>query len=149
MTQGTAIAIDEILRLLPHRYPFLMVDRVVEVEPGRRAVGIKCVTVNEPHFQGHFPEQPIMPGVLIAEAFAQMAGIVALSAHPDYAGKAVYLVGLDKMRFRRPVAPGDRLVLTCEKLLEKRSIWKFAARAEVDGVLVAEGEIIATVADHP
>ena len=100
--------IDQIMTLLPHRYPFLMIDRVEEVEPGERAVAVKCVTVNEPHFQGHFPQTPIMPGVLITEAFAQTAGIVALSAHDDLAGKTVFLLGLDKVRFRKPVRPGDR-----------------------------------------
>ena len=141
--------IQGILALLPPRFPFVMVDRVVELEPGRRAVGLKCVSANEPQFQGHFPEQPIMPGVLIAEAFAQMACIVALSAHRDYAGKAVYLMGLDRVRFRRPVVPGDRLVLTAEKTQEKRSIWRFQATAEVDGRKVAEGQVLATVADRP
>ena len=109
--------IDEIMQILPHRYPFLMIDRVEEVEPGERAVAVKCVTVNEPHFQGHFPQTPIMPGVLIAEAFAQTAGIVALSAHEDLAGKTVFLLGLDKVRFRKPVRPGDRLVITAHQLV--------------------------------
>jgi 3-hydroxyacyl-[acyl-carrier-protein] dehydratase len=135
------------MELLPHRYPFLMIDRITELEPGVRAVGIKCVTVNEPHFQGHFPQQPIMPGVLVAEAFAQMAGVIAMSAHPDFSGKAVYLLGLDRMRFRKPITPGDRIVLTCEKIFERRKIWRFSARAEVDGKKVADGEVMATVAD--
>lgn len=145
---GAAIDVQKILELLPHRYPFLMIDRVLEVEPGVRAVGVKCVTVNEPQFQGHFPEHPIMPGVLIAEAFAQMAGVIAMSAHPDFSGKAVYLMGLDRMRFRRPVTPGDRLIITCEKTFERRGVWKFSARAEVDGKKVADGEVMATVADR-
>lgn len=145
----TELSIEELMELLPHRYPFLMIDRIDEIVPGERAVGVKCVTVNEPHFQGHFPAQPVMPGVLIAECFAQMAGIVALSAHRDFAGKAVYLMGLDRLRFRKPVLPGDRMTLYCEKVGEKRSIWKFSARAEVEGVKVAEGEVMATVADRP
>ena len=143
-----AIDIDEILKLLPHRYPFLMIDRVLEVEPGERAVALKCVSVNEPQFQGHFPEEPIMPGVLICEAFAQVAGIVALTANPDFAGKAVYLLGLDKIRFRHPVRPGDSLIITVEKSGESRGIWTFAARAEVDGKKVADGGVMATVADR-
>ncbi len=143
------IDISEILALLPHRYPFLMVDRVTELVPGERAVGLKCVTANEPHFQGHFPEQPIMPGVLVVEAFAQMAGIIALSAHPDYTGKAVFLLGLDRVRFRKPIVPGDRLTLICEKTLQRRNVWKFAARAEIEGVKVAQAEVMATVADRP
>ena len=138
--------IDEIKQLLPHRFPFLMIDRVEEVEPGERAVAVKCVTVNEPHFQGHFPQTPIMPGVLIAEAFAQTAGIVALSAHEDLAGKTVFLLGLDKVRFRKPVRPGDRLVITAEKQAVSRGIWTFKVVATVDGVKVADGGVMATVA---
>ena len=145
----TDINIQDILKLLPHRYPFLMIDRVLEVEPGVRAVGIKCVTANEPQFQGHFPEHPIMPGVLLTEAFAQLAGVIAMTAHPDFTDKVVYLMGLDKVRFRKPVIPGDRVVITCEKLFERRGVWKFAARAEVEGVKVADGEVMATVADKP
>lgn len=141
------IDIDEIMKLLPHRYPFLMIDRVEEVEPGVRAVAVKCVSVNEPHFQGHFPEMPIMPGVLLCEAFAQTAGIVALSAHSDLAGRAVYLLGLDKVRFRKPVRPGDRVVITAEKESERRGIWNFKVVATVDGVKVADGGVMATVAD--
>ena len=141
------IDIDEIMKLLPHRYPFLMIDRVEEVEPGVRAVAVKCVTVNEPHFQGHFPSMPIMPGVLLCEAFAQTAGIVALSAHSDLAGRAVYLLGLDKVRFRKPVRPGDRVMITAEKESERRGIWNFKVVATVDGVKVADGGVMATVAD--
>jgi len=142
------IPIDNILELLPHRYPFLMIDRVLEVEPGVRAVGVKCVSINEPQFQGHFPEQPIMPGVLICEAFAQVAGVVALTAFPDLAGKAVYLLGLDKVRFRKPVRPGDQMIITVEKESESRGIWRFQAVAEVDGTKVADGGVMATVADR-
>ena len=138
--------IDEIMQILPHRYPFLMIDRVEEVEPGEHAVAVKCVTVNEPHFQGHFPQTPIMPGVLIAEAFAQTAGIVALSAHEDLAGKTVLLLGLDKVRFRKPVRPGDRLVITAKKQAVSRGIWTFKVVATVDGVKVADGGVMATVA---
>jgi 3-hydroxyacyl-[acyl-carrier-protein] dehydratase len=140
--------IDTIMSLLPHRYPFLMIDRVEEVDPGERAVAIKCVSVNEPQFQGHFPQTPIMPGVLITEAFAQTAGIVALSAHEDLAGATVYLLGLDKVRFRKPVRPGDRLVITAEKDSISRGIWKFRVVATVDGVKVADGGVMATVAER-
>ncbi|MEL6349071.1 MAG: 3-hydroxyacyl-ACP dehydratase FabZ [Myxococcota bacterium] len=140
--------IQALLAMLPHRYPFLMLDRVLEVAPGQRAVGVKCVSVNEPHFQGHFPTQPIMPGVLIAEAFAQLAGVIALSAYPDLSGKAVYLLGLDKVRFRKPVTPGDQLRITCEKISARRNIWRFSALAQVDGERVADGEVMATVADR-
>ena len=141
------IDIDKIMELLPHRYPFLMIDRVEEVEPGVRAVAVKCVTVNEPQFQGHFPQTPIMPGVLICEAFSQTAGIVALSAHTDLAGRTVYLLGLDKVRFRRPVRPGDRVLITAEKESERRGIWNFKVVATVDGVKVADGGVMATVAE--
>lgn len=140
--------IQELLTLLPHRYPFLMIDRVLECEPGQRVVAVKCVSVNEPHFQGHFPGQPIFPGVLLTEAFAQVAGIVALTGRPEHRGKAVLLLGLDGVRFRRPITPGDRVVITVVKIFEKRGIWKFDARAEVDGQRVAEGELMATVADR-
>jgi len=140
--------IDTIMSLLPHRYPFLMIDRIEEVDPGERAVAIKCVSVNEPQFQGHFPHNPIMPGVLITEAFAQTAGIVALSAHEELAGATVYLLGLDKVRFRKPVRPGDRLVITAEKDSVSRGIWKFRVVATVDGVKVADGGVMATVAQQ-
>ena len=143
----SAIDIDGILQTLPHRYPFLMVDRVLECEPGVSAIATKCVSINEPHFQGHFPDAPIMPGVLIAEAFAQVAGIVALSAHPDFAGKVVYLMGLDKLRFRKPVRPGDVLHIHVQKAFEKRGIWSFACEAKVDDKRVADGKVMATVAD--
>jgi 3-hydroxyacyl-[acyl-carrier-protein] dehydratase len=138
--------IDKIMALLPHRYPFLMIDRVVELDPGERAVAVKCVTVNEPQFQGHFPGNPIMPGVLLTEAFAQAAGIVALSAHEDMAGMTVYLLGLDKVRFRKPVRPGDQVLITAVKASERRGIWNFDVVATVDGVKVADGGVMATVA---
>ena len=144
----SAIDIDQILALLPHRYPFLMIDRVIEVDPGVRAVGVKCISVNEPQFQGHFPDNPIMPGVLICEAFAQLAGVVALTAHADFAGKAVYLLGLDKVRFRKPVVPGDRITITCEKESDSRGIWRFRAVGTVEGKKVADGWVMATVADR-
>ena len=142
------IDINALLKLLPHRYPFLMIDRVLEHVPGQSAVAVKCVSVNEPQFQGHFPGAPIFPGVLITEAFAQVAGIVALTARPEHAGKTVLLLGLDGVRFRKPITPGDRVIITVEKTYERRNIWKFRARAEVEGALVAEGELMATVADR-
>jgi 3-hydroxyacyl-[acyl-carrier-protein] dehydratase len=138
--------IDQIMGLLPHRFPFLMIDRVESVEPGVSATAIKCVSVNEPQFQGHFPATPVLPGVLICEAFAQTAGIVALSANEDMAGRTVYLLGLDKVRFRKPVRPGDRLEIRAEKESEVRGIWKFRVVATVDGVKVADGGVMATVA---
>lgn len=141
--------IQHILDLLPHRFPFLMIDRVLSVDPGERGTAVKCVTANEPHFQGHFPGRPIMPGVLLAEAFAQLACIVALAAHPDAAGRDVYLLGVDKMRFRKPVVPGDRVELTVEKVFAKRGIWKLRGVATVDGEKVADGEVMATIQGEP
>lgn len=141
--------VTEIMRLLPHRYPFLMLDRIVEVEPGLRVVALKNVSINEPQFTGHFPSAPIMPGVLVVEAIAQACGVVAISTAPQLGNKLVYLVALNNFRFRRPVTPGDQLRITVTKTGEKRSIWMFDAKAEVEGVVVVEGEVMATVADPP
>lgn len=135
----------EIQALLPHRYPFLLVDRVVELEPGVRIHALKNVTVNEPQFQGHFPQAPIFPGVYVVEALAQAAGLLALAAHPEAAGGLFYLTGLDGFRFRRPVVPGDALQLHVRKSAEKRGVWKFEAWAEVDGKRVVEGELTAAM----
>ena len=134
-----------ILELLPHRFPFVMVDRVLELEPGLRAVAIKNVAANEPWFAGHFPQRPIMPGVLISEAFAQVAAIVALSEHSEHAGREVYLLGIDKMRFRKVVTPGDQLRIDVEQVEVRRRIWTFSCRATVDGAKVADGRLMATV----
>ena len=136
--------IHEIQEFLPHRYPFLMVDRVVECEPGKRLLAIKNVTYNEPFFQGHFPHQAIMPGVLIMEALAQATGLLASKSVSDELGRGVtyYLVGLDKVRFKRPVVPGDQLQLEVIYLKDKRNIWSFSCRAEVDGEFVASANIM-------
>ncbi len=140
--------IKEIMDLLPHRYPFLLVDRILEMEEGKRIVGIKNVTINEPFFQGHFPGSPIMPGVLIIEAMAQTWGILALASEPNKAGsKNVLFLGIDNARFRRPVYPGDQLRFELQALNLKRSIWKFKGEAFVNGELVAEAELMATIAD--
>lgn len=140
--------VQEIMAILPHRFPFLMIDRIIECEPGVRVVAIKNVSANEPQFQGHFPGVPIFPGVLLVEALAQAAGVIAMTARPDFGGKIVYLAGLDGFRFRKPITPGDQVRLFVEKTAEKRGLWKFSARAEVDGKRVAEGELLATVADR-
>jgi len=137
--------IDEIHALLPHRYPFLLVDRVLELDPGLRIHALKNVTANEPQFQGHFPQTPIFPGVYLVEALAQAAGLLALAAHPEAAGNVFYLTGLDGFRFRRPVVPGDAVHLYVEKSAERRGVWKFAAWAEVDGKRVVEGELTAAM----
>jgi len=136
--------IKEIREYLPHRYPFLLVDRVVEIELGKRITALKNVSINEPFFNGHFPELPIMPGVLIIEALAQAAGILGFkTVGKKPADGSIYLfVGADKMRFKRPVVPGDQLRLHAEIVAEKRGIWKFDCRAEVDGKLAAGGEIL-------
>ncbi len=139
--------ITEIMRHLPHRYPFLLVDRVEELVPGERIVAIKNVTMNEPHFPGHFPQHPIMPGVLIIEAMAQAAGLLAFesSAGTVDQNTVVYFVGIDGARFKRPVVPGDRLILEATILQNRRGIWKFSAKATVDGQLATEAELMCTL----
>ncbi|HEY9644561.1 MAG TPA: 3-hydroxyacyl-ACP dehydratase FabZ [Coleofasciculaceae cyanobacterium] len=136
---SSVLSIEDIHRLLPHRYPFSLVDRIIQYVPGKLAVGIKNVTFNEPHFQGHFPGRPIMPGVLIVEAMAQVGGII-VTQMPDLPEGLFMFAGIDKVRFRRPVVPGDQLVMTVELLSVKaRRFGKMQGRAEVDGQLVAEG----------
>ena len=140
--------IKEIMEVLPHRYPFLLVDRVLEMEEGKRIVSIKNVSINEPFFQGHFPGSPIMPGVLLIEAMAQTWGILVLSSAKAKAGsKNVLFLGIDKARFRKPVYPGDQVRFELEALNLKRSIWKFKGKAFVEGTLVAEAELMATISD--
>jgi 3-hydroxyacyl-[acyl-carrier-protein] dehydratase len=138
--------INDIRGILPHRYPFLLVDKVVELE-AERIVGIKNVTLNEPFFQGHFPDFPVMPGVLIIEAMAQTAGILVLKSIPDRDQKLVLLVSVDSARFRKPVVPGDTLRMELTLLKRKASVAKMAGRATVDGVLVAEAEMMCKLAD--
>jgi 3-hydroxyacyl-[acyl-carrier-protein] dehydratase len=143
----TVLSIEEIHKLLPHRYPFSLVDRIIEYVPGKRAVGIKNVTFNEPHFQGHFPGRPIMPGVLIVEAMAQVGGIV-LTQMTDVQEGLFMFAGIDKVRFRRPVVPGDQLIMSVELLwVKKRRFGKMQGRAEVDGQLVSEGELMFSLVD--
>jgi 3-hydroxyacyl-[acyl-carrier-protein] dehydratase len=138
------IEIDEILTLLPHRYPFLLVDRIEEFEPEKSIVGIKNVTFNEPFFPGHFPGKPIMPAVLILEALAQTGGILAFKSFPELKGD-VRFVGIDNARFRRPVTPGDQLKLVLEVIKHRREVWVFKAEAFVDGRKVAEAQLMATL----
>jgi 3-hydroxyacyl-[acyl-carrier-protein] dehydratase len=138
--------INEIRAILPHRYPFLLVDRIVEMEP-ERIVGIKQVTANEPFFQGHFPDFPVMPGVLIVEAMAQTAGVLVLSSIPDRASKLVLLVAVENARFRRPVVPGDTLRMEMKVIKKKASVAKMAGIATVDGLVVAEAEVMCKLAD--
>ncbi len=138
--------IQRIMEHLPHRYPFLLVDRVVEIEGTKRLVGIKNVTMNEPQFTGHFPVKPIMPGVLIIEALAQCTGLLAMESQPDEVpeNSIYYFVGIDKARFKRVVVPGDQLRMEVEFIKRKRSIWVFSAKATVDGELAASAEIMCT-----
>ena len=135
--------INEIMQHLPHRYPFLLVDRITDLQPGKSITGIKNVTFNEPFFQGHFPGQPIMPGVLIIEAMAQVAGIAAFSSGME--GKAVYFMSIEKAKFRRPVVPGDQLRLEIKVLQQRGNVWKFSGAATVDGKLAAEADFTAMV----
>jgi 3-hydroxyacyl-[acyl-carrier-protein] dehydratase len=136
----------EIQNLLPHRYPFLLVDRVVEFHEGQSLVGIKNVTVNEPFFQGHFPEKPVMPGVLILEALAQATGLLAFRTGNRGAQRdsLYYLVGIDKARFKQPVEPGDQLRLSVDLIKTRRGIWVFDTKATVDGNTAATAEIMCT-----
>lgn len=142
-----AMDIHQILEHLPHRYPFLLVDRVLECQPGERILAYKNVSINEPFFPGHYPHHPVMPGVLIIEALAQAAAILSfktLGGKPD--DKSVYyFVGIDGARFKKPVTPGDRLMLEVSILVNKRGLWKFAGRASVDEQLAAEAELLCTV----
>jgi beta-hydroxyacyl-ACP dehydratase FabZ len=138
--------IEEIMKILPHRYPFLLVDRILSVELDKHIVGLKNITVNEPFFVGHFPQSPIMPGVLIVEAMAQVAGILALLSTPENMGnQALYLMSLDKVRFRKPVVPGDQLILDLTVLKGKKKYFKMEGKATVNDQLVAEAELMAMV----
>lgn len=140
------IGIEEIMRAIPHRHPFLLVDRIVDVVANESATGIKCVTASEPHFQGHFPERPIMPGVLIIEAMAQTAAILVIESQKiDPEGKLVYFMSINEARFRRPVVPGDTLRIEVMKLRHRDKVWKFEGKAKVDGKTVAEATYTAMV----
>ena len=142
----TILDVNQIRTILPHRYPFLLVDRIIELE-AERVVGIKNVTVNEPFFTGHFPNFPVMPGVLIVEAMAQAAGVLVLSTIPDRDSKLVFLVAINNARFRKPVVPGDTLRLEMTVVQRRSNVAKMAGRATVDGVLVAEAEVMCKLED--
>ncbi len=143
-----AVDIGEILKLLPHRYPLLLVDRIIDMDRDESCVGIKNVTANEPHFQGHFPDKPIMPGVLLIEAMAQTAGALCLwNGGQSAAPQAVYFMTIDNAKFRRPVVPGDQVRFHMTKLRQRRAMWWFKGEAKVDGVLVAEAEVGAMLTD--
>jgi beta-hydroxyacyl-ACP dehydratase FabZ len=141
-----AMGIEEILRLLPHAYPFVFVDRVIALEPDKRIVCLKNVTFNEPYFQGHFPGRPIMPGVLLVEAMAQAGGVLVLHSHEEeYAGRNVYFLGMDRVRFRKVVRPGDQVVMEAQVLRRRGSVWKINCRCRVDDEMVAEADLMAMV----
>jgi 3-hydroxyacyl-[acyl-carrier-protein] dehydratase len=145
----TVLEIDRILQILPHRYPFVLVDRVTAVTPHKQISGHKCVSINEPWFPGHFPSRPIMPGVLIIEALAQLGGLLAYASDPfDPQGSLMYFLGIDKAKFRRPVIPGDRLDLEVSVLHHRTNVWKFRGEALVDGTVCAQGELLASVVDR-
>jgi beta-hydroxyacyl-ACP dehydratase FabZ len=143
------VEIMELLKLLPHRYPFLLVDRIVNIDGDSSATGIKNVTVNEPHFQGHFPEQPVMPGVLLVEAMAQTAGAICIKNMGSEMPALVYFMTIDNAKFRRPVIPGDRVEINVKKVKQRGNIWRFACEAVVDGGKVAEAEIAAMMSFKP
>jgi 3-hydroxyacyl-[acyl-carrier-protein] dehydratase len=139
--------INEIMKCLPHRYPFLLVDRITDLKPGEGITGIKNVTINEPFFQGHFPGQPIMPGVLIIEAMAQVAGVLAFRSGVECDSKSVYFMTIEKAKFRRPVVPGDQLRFDIKVLQQRGNVWKFSGSATIDGKLASEADFTAMVTD--
>ena len=139
--------ITRIMQLLPHRYPFLLIDKMVDLDGEQSGTGIKNVTINEPFFQGHFPQRPVMPGVLLVEAMAQTAGALVLEQYDDSAGKLVFFMSIDKAKFRKPVGPGDTVHFHVRLLQKRPPVWKYAAEAKVDGKLVAQAEIGAMLVD--
>ncbi len=144
-----AVDVLRIMRSIPHRYPFLLVDRMVEVVPSVSAIGIKNVSINEPFFAGHFPGRPVMPGVLIIESMAQTAGaLVVITLGPDAEGKVVYFMSIDSAKFRKPVVPGDQIRIHVVKERNRGPVWKFNAQAKVDGVVVAEATYTAMIMDR-
>lgn len=141
-----AIEIQEIIKLIPHRYPFLLVDRILEVEVQKRIVGIKNVTFNEPFFQGHFPGRPIMPGVLIVEAMAQTGGVLAFLSLPEgERDREVFFAGIDKVRFRRPIVPGDQIRMELEVVKQRKLVWGLSGKAFVGNNLACEAELLAVL----
>jgi len=142
MAEQDYLSVEGIMERLPHRYPFLLIDRIIRCEPGKSIVAVKNVTFNEQHFLGHFPQHPVMPGVLIIEAMAQAAGVLVWeTVPPDKRNYILYLAGVEKARFRRPAVPGDRIDISVDLVLQRRTLWRFDARAEVDGELVASAEM--------
>jgi 3-hydroxyacyl-[acyl-carrier-protein] dehydratase len=148
MTELVSVDIQRILEMIPHRYPFLLIDKVVDIEADVRATGIKNVTMNEPQFTGHFPQQPIMPGVLIIESMAQTAAILVVQTlGADAEGKLVYFMSIDDARFRKPVTPGDVMHIHVTKKQSRGPVWKFESQVKVDGQVVAQATIAAMIRD--
>ena len=141
--------IVEIMKLLPHRYPFLLVDRITELEPGKHIVGLKNVTINEQFFQGHFPGMPVMPGVLIIESMAQVGGVLIYRELPEQNNKLIYFTGIENARFRRPVVPGDQLRIEIDVLNRRHNFGKMRGRASVEGKLAAEAVVTFAIVDNP
>lgn len=143
--EGPVMNLEEIMEVLPHRYPFLLVDRVLEVEPGQRIKAMKNVTFNEPFFQGHFPGRPVMPGVLIIEAMAQAGGIMAYGMEPQAKGRLIFFMGIDKVKFRRPVVPGDQIIFELSIVHRSSRAFKMEGKAFVEGKLAAQAELTAAL----
>jgi len=142
------VGIERVMEMIPHRYPFLMIDRVINVVPDVGAIGIKNVSINEPHFQGHFPRRPVMPGVLIIESMAQSAAVLVVETlGKAFEGKLVYFMSVDRARFRKPVTPGDVMYVHVRKVRQRGPVWKFSAEAKVDGAVVAEATYSAMILD--
>jgi beta-hydroxyacyl-ACP dehydratase FabZ len=146
---GVVYTTGDILSILPHRYPFLLVDRIVALEPEKRITGLKNVTVNEPFFEGHFPGAPVMPGVLIIESMAQVAGVLIYRDLPEKEKKLIYFTGIENAKFRRPVTPGDQLLIEMELLVRRNNFGKMAGTAKVEGKLAAEAVVQFAIVDHP
>ena len=143
------IQAEEIMKMIPHRYPLLLVDRVLDVEPGESAVALKNVTINEDFFNGHFPGAPVMPGVLIIEALAQTCALMVVDTDgEDSAGKLVYFMAIDETKFRKPVVPGDQLMLHVKKIQNRRNVWKLRCEARVEGAIHAEATLTAMIMDR-
>ncbi|AQX30523.1 MULTISPECIES: 3-hydroxyacyl-ACP dehydratase FabZ [Bartonella] len=141
------VDIDKLLSILPHRYPFLLIDRIIEIDGDQKAIGIKNVTINEPYFMGHFPEKPVMPGVLILEAMAQTAGAISLLKLDEKKTGLVYLMTVDNAKFRKPVVPGDQLKLHVQLLKKRSGVRRFSCVAEVEGIRVSEAEVSAMIVE--
>jgi len=147
-SQGKTMDIGRIMQMIPHRYPFLLIDRVVDLFVGESCVGVKNVSINEPFFEGHFPQRPVMPGVLIIEAMAQSAAVLVVETlGSEVEGKLVYFLSIDDARFRKPVVPGDRVMIHIQKLRNRGPVWKFTGQAKVDGMLCAEATFSAMILD--